>query len=128
MPGITLTPSHEGVDDPKSRYYNQLVDRRKVPSPDWASSEKMHASPHYGLGIWVRHNPANVPGAGSCIYLHEWIGEREGTAGCTVLRRDDLAWLLGELRPGKSPVLVQFPETVAEKLGIIRELNARRLY
>ena len=125
MPSILLTPSHEGVDDPKSRYYNQLVDRRKVRAPDWKTSEKMYESPHYHLGIWVRHNPANTPGAGSCIYLHEWVGRREGTAGCTILRRDDLERLLGELRPEKNPVLIQLPEPAAKESGIIPVLRAR---
>lgn len=115
-PCVVLRPTHEGVDDPSSRFYNRLVDRREVAKPDWASSEKMKASPHYGLGIWVEHNPKRTPGAGSCIYLHEWVGERGGTAGCTVLRLNELRQLVGSLDPAKEPVLVQLPERTAREL------------
>ena len=115
VPSFTLTPSHEAIDDPKSRYYNQFVDLRKVAAPDWKSSEKLFGSPHYSLGIWVEHNPRRIPGAGSCIYLHEWVGERKGTAGCTVLRIADLQRTLRTLKSGARPVLVQLPEPIALK-------------
>ena len=110
---ITITTSHEAIDDSKSRYYNQLVDLRKIADSDWKSSEKLFGSPHYSLGIWVEHNPKRIPGAGSCIYLHEWVGERTGTAGCTVLRIADLKRTLGALKTAAQPVLVQLPESVA---------------
>ena len=112
---ITITPSHEAIDDPKSRYYNQLVDLRKVAAPDWKSSEKLFGSAHYSLGIWVEHNPMRIPGAGSCIYLHEWVGERTGTAGCTILRMAALKRTLGTLKTAAQPVLVQLPESVARE-------------
>ncbi len=112
---ITITASHEAIDDPKSRFYNQLVDLRKVPDPDWKSSEKLFGSPHYSLGIWVEHNPMRIPRAGSCIYLHEWVGERTGTAGCTILRIADLKRTLGTLKTTAQPVLVQLPESVARE-------------
>jgi zinc D-Ala-D-Ala dipeptidase len=115
-PCVILRTTHEGVDDPKSRYYNQLVDRGDIANPDWASSEKMKASPHYGLGFWVEHNPKRISGAGSCIYFHEWVGDRSGTAGCTLLRMNDLRWLMGSLDSGKKPVLVQLPEKTARVL------------
>ena len=114
---VVLQPTHEGIDDPKSRYYNQLVNRRDIAKPDWASSEKMRASPHYGLGIWVEHNPQRTPGAGSCIYLHEWVGDRSGgTAGCTLLPMKELRWVIGTLDPAKNPLLVQLPEAIAQKV------------
>lgn len=112
---VILQPTHEGVDDPKSRFYNQLVDRREIANPDWTSSEKMKASPHYGLGVWVEHNPKRIPGAGSCIYLHEWVGNRAGTAGCTLLRPKELRWLIGSLERAKKPLLVQLPADAARR-------------
>ena len=36
-----LSPSWECVDDPKSSHYTQIVDRSKIASPDWTSSENM---------------------------------------------------------------------------------------
>ncbi len=115
VPCVTIEPSHEGVDDPDSRYYNRLVDRRTVAKPDWKTSEKLHGMPHYGLGIWVAHNPQRKRGAGSCIYLHEWVGERDGTAGCTVLRHEDLLTVMTALKSDRHPVLVQFPESAAQE-------------
>lgn len=115
MPFVRIGPGSEGVDDPASRFYNQLVDRRTVARPDWKSSEKLFESSHYGLGIWVRHNPSAIPGDGSCIYIHDWVGRRGGTAGCTILRRGDLEKLLGALDSGKNPVLVQMPEPIARE-------------
>ena len=38
---LSLTNQIEGIDDPKSGYYNRLVDRSKVAKVDWASSERM---------------------------------------------------------------------------------------
>ena len=40
MPYLALTPSTVCVDDPKSKFYNQVLDRATV-SPDWKSSEQM---------------------------------------------------------------------------------------
>jgi D-alanyl-D-alanine dipeptidase len=112
-----ITPTLEAVDDPKSRYYNQVVDRSRIAGPDWNSSEKMSTFPEYAAGIVIAHNPANVPGAGSCIFLHLWRGDRRGTAGCTVLRDDDLRTLLAWLKLSAKPVLVQLPVAEATRLG-----------
>ena len=61
---ITITASHEAIDDPKSRYYNQLVDLRKVPVPDWKSSEKLFGSPHYSPGIVPHPNAERIVRSG----------------------------------------------------------------
>ena len=114
-PCVRLGPGHEAVDDVASRYYNQLVERGKVRKVDWRSSEKMLATPAYAMGVWVEHNAACVPGAGSCIYLHLWLGERQGTAGCTVLRKEALHALSGWLDAARHPVLVQLPQAEMER-------------
>src|SRR6185312_489159 len=33
----------EGIDDPRSRFYNRLVDPRQVSTRDWTHSERVHA-------------------------------------------------------------------------------------
>ena len=109
LPALPVGPTLEAVDDPASRYYNRIVDRAEIAQPDWRSSERMHAMRDYALGIVVAQNPRNVPGAGSCIFLHLWSGRRPGTAGCTVLRERDLAALARWLDPASEPVLVQLP-------------------
>ena len=113
LPYLALTGTHEAIDDPASRQYNRIVDRATAARPDWRSSERMAASPHYILGLTIGHNPAHVPGAGSCIFLHAWIGERTGSPGCTLLHLPDLLRLARWLDPARHPVLVQLPRSEA---------------
>jgi D-alanyl-D-alanine dipeptidase len=108
---VPLTPHTEGIDDPRSHYYNQLVDRLKVAKVDWRSSEKMlRADILYKWGIIVAHNSRATPGAGSCIFLHIWKDSRSATAGCTAMAEPDLVNLLRWLNPVARPVLVQMPQ------------------
>ncbi|MFN8058344.1 MAG: L,D-transpeptidase family protein [Vicinamibacterales bacterium] len=107
----------ECVDDPRSRYYNQLVDRRAA-QPDWTSAEQMHRPDDlYRLGVVVDYNvqPA-VPGHGSCIFLHIWDGPGRGTAGCTAMTAPEMAQAVDWLQPDAHPVLVQFPQPVFDRL------------
>lgn len=107
---VPLTKETEGIDDPHSRYYNKLVDRAKVAKVDWHSSEQMLRADHlYKWGVFVAHNPAATPGAGSCIFLHIWKNSNSATAGCTAMPERDLVDLLRWLDPGARPVLVQMP-------------------
>jgi len=110
MPYRPLAAGIEAVDDPRSRFYNQIVQRREIPRPDWRSSERMHELPDYTLGVVIAHNPRHVPGAGSCIFIHLWSAERAGTAGCTALRAEDLHALVDWLDARRHPVLMQLPE------------------
>ena len=110
MPYVSLTSSVECVDDSQSKYYNRVLDRGSV-SPDWNSSEHMLRSDElYRWGVVVDHN-ANPPqpGGGSCIFLHIWRGQGQGTVGCTAMPQEQLESLLGWLDPGKKPLLVQMP-------------------
>jgi D-alanyl-D-alanine dipeptidase len=109
LPYRQLRSDTEAVDDPTSRFYNRIVNRAETRQPDWKSSERMAEIPDYELGLVVAHNPRNLPGAGSCIFLHLWVGERRGTAGCTVLGRPHLLELLHWLDARQYPVLVQLP-------------------
>ena len=107
---VPLTKQTEGIDDPRSRYYNRLVDRSKVAKVDWQSSEKMLRTDNlYKWGIVVAHNSPARPGAGSCIFLHIWKDSRSATAGCTAMPEHDLVNLLRWLDPAARPVLVQMP-------------------
>lgn len=107
LPYTQLTPSIVGVDDPKSRYYNQVIDNTKV-ERDWDSNEAMmRHGKLYELGAFIANNPKNVPGDGSCIFLHVWPGPGKGTAGCTAMSVSDLQRVLLKLDPEKQPCLVQ---------------------
>lgn len=106
-PWRQMTATHAGVDDPKSRYYNRIVDAAAV-KKDWTSAENMvPKSGVYRRGLIVQHNWDQRPGAGSCIFLH--IRGRGPTAGCTAMREKALLRLLGWLDPAQHPLLVQLP-------------------
>ena len=110
LPYTALTPSIIGVDDVKSRYYNQIVDNTKV-ERDWDSNEAMvRHDKLYEWGAFIAHNPACTPGLGSCIFLHLWPGPGRGTAGCTAMGAEDLKRVLTWMDAAKEPRLVQAVE------------------
>ena len=113
MPLLAITPATEAIDDPGSRYYNRIVDRRAIARPDWRSSEKMAKIRDYALCIVIGSNPSRQPGGGSCVFLHVWTGQRPGTAGCTALRYGDLLTLARWLDPSQMPILIQAPQQAA---------------
>jgi L,D-peptidoglycan transpeptidase YkuD (ErfK/YbiS/YcfS/YnhG family) len=107
LPYTALTPTIIGVDDVKSRYYNQIVDNTKV-ERDWDSNEAMvRHDKLYEWGAFIAHNPACTPGLGSCIFLHLWPGPGRGTAGCTAMGAEDLKRVLTWMDAVKEPRLVQ---------------------
>lgn len=113
LPYLALSKRIEGIDDPRSRYYNKLVDRAKVAKVDWRSSEQMRRDDVlYKWGVVVDHNPAARPGAGSCIFLHVWKSPSSPTAGCTAMRERDLVTLIRWLDPARHPILIQMPRAV----------------
>jgi D-alanyl-D-alanine dipeptidase len=110
LPYLASSAQTEGIDDPHSRYYNKLVDRSKIAQVDWRSSEKMRRDDvRYKWGVLVDHNPAAIPGAGSCIFMHIWQNSATLTVGCTAMPESDLVRLLRWLDPARHPILVQMP-------------------
>ena len=119
LPYLALSPDIEAIDDPQSRYYNQLVSRSKIASPDWRTSEHMFRSDdRYKWGIVVAHNMPPQPGAGSCIFLHIWNNPPGPTVGCTAMPEKNIVDLIGWLDPKRQPVLIQMP---SEAYGILHD-------
>lgn len=117
FPYRPLTEDIEGIDDPRSRYYNRLVDARSVRAKDWTSSERMRRSGNvYRWGVVVGHNWKQVPSAGSCIFLHVWQGADVGTSGCTAMPEEQMLKIIRWLDRAKNPLLVQLPEPEYERL------------
>jgi D-alanyl-D-alanine dipeptidase len=117
LPYKQVTTTTEAIDDPRSKYYNQIVDRSKIPHPDWTSSESMlQVGGRYRLGVVIEHNAQALPGFGSCIFLHIWDPHYSGTTGCTAIRYSDLVHLLHWLDPQKKPLIVQLPMSEYQRL------------
>jgi L,D-peptidoglycan transpeptidase YkuD (ErfK/YbiS/YcfS/YnhG family) len=117
MPYLALTRQTVGVDDPNSRYYNQLVDASTIKAPDWHSAEKMTLPDNrYKWGVFVEHNLPAAPGAGSCIFLHVWANSQTATAGCTAMPEGDLVKIIRWLDPDRRPLLVQIPQFIYQAL------------
>jgi hypothetical protein len=103
-----LTPTVECVDDASSTFYNQVVDRATV-KPDWNSSEKMrHSGEVYQWGLVIDNNTDPVTrGAGSCVFMHIWMGPGVPTSGCTAMPEERLTAILAWLDPARKPLLLQ---------------------
>jgi len=98
------------VDDMHSAHYNTLLNKDSTNS-DWNSFEYMHRKDnYYKWGLFVNHNAGSpVPGKGSCIFMHIWENNHEGTEGCTAMQEADMLRLLHWINAKKNPLLVQMP-------------------
>ncbi len=118
------------IEDVESAHYNQIV-LETDPEKDWEQADRMARKDDlYELGMFVNHNvdPAE-PGSGSCIFLHLWRSEKEGTLGCTAMARDQMVELLQWMDPAKQPVLVQVPREayslISGEWGLPADLAAK---
>jgi D-alanyl-D-alanine dipeptidase len=107
---IALTPSTDCVDDPQSRFYNQILDSSTV-AVDWKSAEHMRdAGEAYRWGLVIDHNAVSPkPRGGSCVFMHIWGGAGRGTVGCTAMPEPQVKSILAWLDPQAHPLLVQMP-------------------
>jgi D-alanyl-D-alanine dipeptidase len=120
LPYRQVTSDLECVDDVKSAQYNRLVERSRIASPDWDSSEKINSltgSVYRWLAVIDYNHNGSRKGAGSCIFLHVASADGRGTAGCTALKEPDLLELFHWIDPRKSPVIVQ---TAADGLDALK--------
>lgn len=118
MPYFQISSTIEGVDDGKSIYFNQIVDRSKIEKIDWDSSEKFidYRDNVYSYMALIDHNQQRVPINGSCIYMHVWEGPSIGTAGCTAMSVENMKKMFTFLDLTKRPVMVQLPKKEYLKL------------
>jgi len=105
------------VDDVNSKLYNKIVDSTKV-KKDYSSKEHMKfPKNYYKYGIVVNHNHIDEigakKGAGSCIFIHI---KSTPTAGCTVMREDEMKEIIEWLDIRKYPLLIQGTSEVVKKL------------
>jgi len=110
FPYLPITPTIEGVDDIRSKYYNRLQDSATTSGKDWKSAEIMlRPDGLYRWGLVVEHNWKPFPGLGSCIFLHIWRGTNQGTTGCTAMPAVTIEKIVRWVDATKRPILVQLP-------------------
>lgn len=117
MPYLQVDTNTFCVDDPRSKYYNQIVSGDVV-QKDWNSAETMRMeSDVYKYGIVVGYNTGKAePGAGSCIFMH--LGQPgTTTAGCTAMAEADILKIIQWLDKSKNPTLVQAPQMAYQQLA-----------
>lgn len=109
-----LKTTHICVDDQTSQYYNQLIDSTAISDwkPGTTGEHMLQTVPQYTWGSVINYNKDNVPGAGSCIFIHVWREAAAGTAGCVAMEQDEIIKILRWLQPAKKPVIALFPRTV----------------
>ena len=106
-----LTATSVCVDDPRSSFYNEVLDSANLPQSDWQSAEEMRKVSLYEEGAVIQYNhPKPTKGAGSCIFLHIWRSPDRGTAGCIALAAEDLKVSLIALDPLQKPVIAILPQ------------------
>ncbi len=111
-----MSRAHHCVDDSRSRYYNRVVNSRKV-TKDYKSFEYMKfPSGLYSYGIFVDHNPKRIARAGSCIFMHIKKPSGKPTVGCTAMSKPEIITVLKWIELKKKPLLVQAPKGVVERL------------
>ena len=106
------------VDDSHSANYNTLI-KNDSANGDYKSFEHMHLNAiYYKWGMFVNHNADKPkPGDGSCIFIHIWGNENEGTEGCTAMKEDDMVKLLHWINARNNPLLAQFPKAEYAKFA-----------
>ena len=129
MPYVAMQASHWCIDVPASDLYNRIVDAREVGAAGvQGSTEPMRrdlladGDQRYRTGFVIRHNPENVPGAGSCIFAHLWKAPGAPTAGCTAMDDGAMQALLGWLDPAQHPVFVLLPQPEYQRLRLTWDL------
>ncbi|MDD5405685.1 MAG: hypothetical protein PHE73_01945 [Sulfurovaceae bacterium] len=117
-PYSVMTEQNHCVDDGKSMFYNKIIDSIKAVK-DYNSYEAMKfPANYYKFGIVVKHNPDNVPGKGSCIFMHI---KEISTTGCDAMSEEQIKEIISWLDKRSNPVLVQAPKS--EINGLLNQLK-----
>ena len=94
---LPIRPRDLWSDDSDTPDYNLMV---RAPY-DHSHEALRRADPLYDLVLVTDWNwPYATPGAGSCIFIHQWRRPGYPTAGCVAFRRDHLARIAGLIVPG----------------------------
>lgn len=110
---------HHCVDDRNSMYYNRIINSNARIIKDYTSFENMKfPANYYKYGIVVKHNPNNLPGMGSCIFMHI---KSIPTTGCNAMSEDEIKEIIAWLKKEANPILVQAPKS--EINGLLNQVK-----
>lgn len=117
FPYLQIEEGTECIDDPNSQYYNNILKPNSTEKIDWESSEKMwKADPWYRFGVIIDANNSPITnGNGSCLFLHNWSGPDDTTAGCTAMQSKVMKEIVLWLDSAKNPLLVQLTKVQYNK-------------
>ena len=100
-----ITEDMYWVDDSKSKYYNQLVNKSQV-EKDWDSAEHLIDYPiQYEYLIEIKANPKNTPGIGSAIFLH--CSNNTPTAGCVAVDKKIMKQIIYNINKSTQIVILK---------------------
>jgi D-alanyl-D-alanine dipeptidase len=106
------------VEDPRSLYYNRIIDSSRVTAPSWEQwSGMLRPDGLFDWGVVVEQNAPDIKkAAGSCVFLHIWRGPHRPTSGCTAMPKAAIEEVIRWLASNREPVLVQLPEPVFQSV------------
>ena len=111
MPFIQTSPEDKWIDDPNSIDYNRHI--RGVTQANSYENLKIRSDEYkYCMVIEYNMHPV-VKGRGSAIFLHLSEGEMANpSAGCVVVTKSDMEWLLNWMRPESKPSILMGNEKI----------------
>ncbi|MDZ4792155.1 MAG: L,D-transpeptidase family protein [Hyphomicrobiales bacterium] len=102
------------VDDVNAPEYGKIVDRAGLPKK--VSAENMGVIPLYRKGFIVEFPENRDKKSGSCIFLHLWRGQKQGTVGCVAMDEKTMGKLQKWVRPGA--VIAILPPSATHLVGL----------
>ena len=113
---IAIKSSFQGIDDPASEFYNQIIDTDNLegnPEDYYNSYEVIKRNDNlYKWFFQIKHNPDNIPYKGSLIFFHIWKNPLHGTAGCIATSEENIFSIIKWLDAGKNPEIIILPKNV----------------
>ncbi|HET6353108.1 L,D-transpeptidase family protein [Streptomyces sp.] len=107
MPYTRVNSSHWWVEDPQSKFYNQMhtaagADFPLTETGDRGSEHLINYPTQYAKALVINFNrwPA-TPGRGAGIFLH--VNGRGATAGCVSVPRSTMDRIMAWIQPGAHP-------------------------
>ncbi len=104
MPYQPVTKEDKFIDDVDHPDYNKWV-KGETSAKSFEFLKRDDQQYEYAVIINYNMSPI-VKGHGSAIFLHVWKSEKEGTAGCVGISREDIVRVLSWLDPNKKPFIL----------------------